>query len=307
MESARPTPAAPNRSKLSQTLKRAILSKKPTKNSSASTGFCLPIIADGKKARCFFESHRKHLERETAEAVEESRARAFVARLFAAVSSIKAAYAELQTAQLPYDAAAVKTADQAVVDELKLLSELKRRFLKDQIGSSPPHIFTGFDSPSFSNEGDNRFPAGETRPRRAFFEDFRRLRSVGAAEYLDRNPDSAFGEYLRCKYLKLVHPKMEFSFWGNLSRRKTVGSGGFPAGEFFAAFAEVCRRVWLLHRLAFSFEEEVRVFRVGKGSRFSDVYMDGVTDGGGRVAFTVVPGFEFGRTVVQSQVYLFPR
>ncbi|GER26005.1 hypothetical protein STAS_01618 [Striga asiatica] len=440
MESARPPPAAPNKSKLSQTLKRAILPKKSTKNPSSPAGFCLPIIADGKKARCFFESHRKHLERESAEEVEESRARAFVARLFAAVSFIKATYAELQTAQLPYDASAVKTADQAVVDELKSLSELKRRFLKDQIGSSPPHvtamlaeireqhaqmkiyeitmrkmqgeierkgqsaaalreelaelarnnraaekkiaaaggsssvldnigfsdfnptnfvlvlryalksvrnfvrvlvremeaanwdigaaanaaepgvafvkkdhrafafesfvcreIFAGFDRPSFSIEGDNRFPAGETRRRRAFFEDFRRLRSVGAAEYLDRNPNSAFGEYLRCKYLKLVHPKMEFSFWGNLSRRKTVGSGGFPAGEFFTAFAEVCRRACLLHLLAFSFEEEVRVFRVGRGSRFSDVYMDGVADGGARVAFTVVPGFEFSRTVVQSQ------
>ncbi|KAI3736939.1 hypothetical protein L2E82_26928 [Cichorium intybus] len=52
--------------------------------------------------------------------------------------------------------------------------------------------------------------------------------------------------------------------------------------------------------------------KVRKGSRFSEVYMESVTDeafsGGGelRVAFTVVLGFKIGETVVQSQVYVPP-
>ncbi|KAK4421138.1 hypothetical protein Salat_2064300 [Sesamum alatum] len=61
-------------------------------------------------------------------------------KLFATVSAVKAAYAELQMAQFPYNDEAVQSADQAVVDELKALSELKRRFLKNQIDSSPPHV-----------------------------------------------------------------------------------------------------------------------------------------------------------------------
>ncbi|GFP94844.1 hypothetical protein PHJA_001628800 [Phtheirospermum japonicum] len=70
----------------------------------------------------------------------DSQNRAFLAKLFAAISSIKVAYAELQIAQLPYDNDAVQSVDQAVVDELKSISELKRRFMKNQIGSSPPHV-----------------------------------------------------------------------------------------------------------------------------------------------------------------------
>ncbi|XP_010539189.1 PREDICTED: uncharacterized protein LOC104813322 [Tarenaya hassleriana] len=62
---------------------------------------------------------------------------AVVAKIFASATAIKAAYAELQMAQRPYDNAAIQAADQAVVDELKALSELKRSFLKKELNLSP--------------------------------------------------------------------------------------------------------------------------------------------------------------------------
>ncbi|GFP96963.1 hypothetical protein PHJA_001840400 [Phtheirospermum japonicum] len=375
--------------------------------------------------------------------MEDSQNRAFLAKLFAAVSSIKAAYAELQIAQLPYDNDAVQSADQAVVDELKLISELKRRFMKNQIGSSPPHVtlllaeiqeqqslmriyeitmkkmqdeienrarkisflkedlrviiqnnrgmerkmnasgpFSVLDGVRFSDSNPNDFimvlsyalrsvrnfvrffiremeraswdiqaAANSIQPhinfskrdhkafafesfvcgeifcgfndpnfskiyqrRVFFFEQFKKLRSASLIQFLRQNPNSLFGKFLKSKYLQFVHPKMEFSFFGNLNQRKKVmSSGEYPETEFFKVFAEMSRRVWLLHCLAFSFEHEVGIFQVEKNSKFSEVYMESVdddlfapgTDGEFRVAFTVVPGFKFHCTVVQSQVYLF--
>ena len=56
---------------------------------------------------------------------------AFVASLFAGASAVKAAYAQLQLAQHPYDAEAIQAADAGLVAELTKLSELKRRYTKD--------------------------------------------------------------------------------------------------------------------------------------------------------------------------------
>ncbi|KAG6416668.1 hypothetical protein SASPL_124103 [Salvia splendens] len=372
---------------------------------------------------------------------EESCARAameaFVAKLFASVSAAKAAYAELQLAQIPYNRDAIRSADQAVVDQLKALSDLKQRYANQQIDSSPPHetlmlgkiqehqslvktyeitmkqmqaeidakeariaslqnhllksveierkmnasgsisildgigfsdvshndfalvlhyllksvrgfvklliremesanwdidaaadaihhdvvfkksddrafaiesfvcreIFSGFTSPGFGDE------IHEHDRRRFFFDQFRVLRSVSAINFAKQSPNSLFGKFLKSKYLEVVHPKMESSFSGNLYQKEMVDSGEFPETDFFKAFAEMGRRLWLLHSLSLSFECHVSVFQVRRNSKFSQVYMESVTDelvSGEvlRVAFTVVPGFKVGQTVVQSQVYL---
>ncbi|XP_078429245.1 protein GRAVITROPIC IN THE LIGHT 1 [Wolffia australiana] len=100
-------------------------------------------------------------------------------------------------------------------------------------------------------------------------------------------------ELTRAKYRALVHPSME-AFLGAESR-------------FGRRFAEAGRRVWLLHRLFFSTDSpaERHVFQVRPGTRFSEVYMQSVVEGGGgaAVGFTVFPGFRLGRTIVQCKVY----
>ncbi|KAL8235436.1 hypothetical protein R6Q59_021536 [Mikania micrantha] len=58
---------------------------------------------------------------------------AFIAKVFSTLSSVKAAYAELQYAQFPYDPKAIQSADQMMVTELQRLSELKQSFLKNHI------------------------------------------------------------------------------------------------------------------------------------------------------------------------------
>ncbi|KAF2302990.1 hypothetical protein GH714_012339 [Hevea brasiliensis] len=327
---------------------------------------------------------------------------ALLAKLFAGITTIKAAYAELQMAQNPYCSDAIHAADQAIVEELKLLSELKRSFFKNELDQplttvsrerlnasgalsmfdniqfsilkpthfvqflhsalrsirsfvklmvremevaewdieaaakaiesesifpKPTHrcfvfesfvsktMFEGFNYPNFMLPNESPPPMDHHHHYRHsgehYFNKFKKLKSVNPRHYLNQNPTSSFARFTRAKYLKLVHAKMECSLFGNLNQRKLVNSGGFPDTAFFTAFIEMARRVWSLNLLAFSFGEDVSIFQVSKNSRFSEVYMESVTqesllesdgvDADLRVDFTVVPGFKIGKTVMQSQ------
>ncbi|XP_057766411.1 protein GRAVITROPIC IN THE LIGHT 1-like isoform X2 [Salvia miltiorrhiza] len=369
---------------------------------------------------------------------------AFLSKLFAAVSAVKAAYAEMQFAQSPHDADGIQAADKIVISELKYLSELKRSYLKKQLDEASPatmlvlseikeqkstlkiyevtakkldsllklkdsetfslkgklseankankllerrlsssgqfvipdniqlsdlragnflsyyrqtlkyirsfvqvlitemrcadwdldaagnsiepgtcfrkpshkcfafesfvckQMFDGFNCPDFSPQK----PMPERDKRRSlFFNRFVELKSAKPADYLAWKPKSAFATFCRTKYLRLVHPRMEASLFGSLDQRDSMASGGLPETPFFLAFSEMAKRVWLLHCLALSFEPEISVFQVKKGSRFSEVYMESLSEDGlllsePQVALSVVPGFVIGKTVVQCQVYL---
>lgn len=164
--------------------------------------------------------------------------------------------------------------------------------------------------------------------RRRFFEEFTELKAAPAGVFLDaRNARwGGFGKFLRAKYLSLVHARMETAFFGRQEQRGIVSAGpGFPESAWFAEFAEMARRVWLLHCLFFAFdggdeEDGASIFQVRTGARFAEVYMESVNDGRTEdafsaaaaaedraVGFTVVPGFRVGRTVIQCRVYLSPR
>ncbi|KAH6785305.1 hypothetical protein C2S51_037760 [Perilla frutescens var. frutescens] len=375
---------------------------------------------------------------------------AFLSKLFAEISALKAAYAEMQFAQSPYDADGIQSADKIVISELKYLSELKQCFLKKQMNDMSPgttllsseiqeqkstlkmyeittkkldsllklkdseiiflreklaeinkgnkllekklnssgqfvvpdniqlsnlrpvhfisyyrqtlksirsfvrllitemesaewdldaaansiepgtsfrkpshkcfsfesfvckHMFDGFNWPDFSTQK----PMPERDKRCSlFFDRFTELKSVKPADYLAWKPKSPFTTFCRTKYLKLVHPMMESSFFGSLDQRNAVASGDIPETPFFLAFTEMAKCVWLQHCLALSFEPEISIFQVNKGSRFSEVYMESLSDDGllssdanpetdPVVAFNVVPGFRIGETVLQCQVYL---
>ncbi|GAB2229868.1 hypothetical protein Droror1_Dr00014124 [Drosera rotundifolia] len=379
---------------------------------------------------------------------------ALLANMFASISTIKAAYAELQLAQFPYDVDAIQAADQMVVYELKNLSELKQCYLKKQLDSTPgktlmlaeikeqksvaktyevtgknlesqmklkdseitflveklegckkenrsiekrlnssgqlsmldnlhlsglnaghfvpvlrhavrsirtfvklitnemqsagwnidaavsmiqPNVeygkpehkcfaiesfvcremFDGFHFPNFSLSSGHQ--PGQNNMQRWFYDSFNELRSSRVNDYLTHKPKSTFAKFCRAKYLRLIHPKMESSFFGTLDQRNLVEAGEFPQTPFYAALAEMAKRVWLLHCLSFSFDPAASIFQVKRGCRFSEVYMESLSDEAflesknyddikpenePLVAFTVVPGFRIGKTVIQCQVYL---
>ncbi|RWW31685.1 hypothetical protein GW17_00003682 [Ensete ventricosum] len=148
--------------------------------------------------------------------------------------------------------------------------------------------------------------------RRRWFDEFMELSRFGSNQKLSQR--SAIAKFATAKYQALVHPNMESSFFGSPDReRSPEGSAGrdFPDSAFFSGFAEMARRVYLLHCLFFSFDDRF-IFQVHRGSRFSQVYMENVVEADDdaaaeltppTVGFTVVPGFRVGRTLIQCKVY----
>ncbi|XP_004514644.1 protein GRAVITROPIC IN THE LIGHT 1-like [Cicer arietinum] len=174
-------------------------------------------------------------------------------------------------------------------------------------------MFDSFNFPNFNLSNESIPDRNKTQ---FFFGRFNELKSMKAREFLALKPSStSFAKFCRVKYLRLVHPKMEASFFGEMKHRNILNAGEFPLGNnFFTSFAEMAKRIWLLHCLAFSFEPHVEIFQVGKTCRFSDVYMESVVnlndevveavESEPQVGFTVIPGFKIGKTVLQCQVYL---
>lgn len=153
--------------------------------------------------------------------------------------------------------------------------------------------------------------------RRRFFEEFAELKSAPATALLD-----ALGRFIRDRYSSVVHERMEAAFFGRPLQRGVLST---REAAWFAEFTEMARRVWLLHCLFFAFDggagggdDGASIFQARAGERFSEVYMESVSDMDGEdvggmalapasshvVGFTVVPGFKVGRSVMQCRVYL---
>lgn len=168
-------------------------------------------------------------------------------------------------------------------------------------------MFSGFQQENFLIKSDN-----VTVSKESFFHQFLALREMDPLDMLGQNPDSNFGIFCRSKYLVVVHPKMEASFFGNLDQRNYVTGGGHPRTPFYQAFLKLAKSIWLLHRLAHSFDPNVKIFQVKRGIEFSEVYMESVVknlilaenDPKPRVGLMVMPGFWIGGSVIQSRVYL---
>ncbi|XP_065848032.1 protein GRAVITROPIC IN THE LIGHT 1 [Euphorbia lathyris] len=128
---------------------------------------------------------------------------------------------------------------------------------------------------------------------------------------LIENPNSGFADFCRKKYLLLVHPVMEMSFFGNLDQRMLLLSDKHPRTQFYQIFSRMAKWVWILQGIAKTIDSEAEIFAPKRGNKFSDVYMEPVeTDalnGGIRnlvVQFMVMPGFRIGDALIKSLVYV---
>lgn len=168
-------------------------------------------------------------------------------------------------------------------------------------------MFGGFQQESFSLKVENLMATEES-----FFHQYLALRDIDPLDSVGQNPDSNFGKFCRTKYLVVVHPKMEASFFGNLDQRNHVMEGGHPRTPFYLAFLKLAKSIWLLHRLAYSFDPAAKVFQVKKGSEYSEAYMKSVVenfikdenDQKHKVGLMVMPGFWIDGCLIHSQVYL---
>ncbi|KAG7037037.1 hypothetical protein SDJN02_00658, partial [Cucurbita argyrosperma subsp. argyrosperma] len=129
-------------------------------------------------------------------------------------------------------------------------------------------------------------------------------------EFSLMNPNSEFGKFCQRKYLLVVHPVMEASFFGNLDHRTLVQCGKHPRTLFYQIFAKMAKWVWILGGIAASAKAEAFVVR--NDSMFLDTFMESVKGDEevleGRcsytVGFMVMPGFRLGKTLIKSRVYV---
>ena len=75
-------------------------------------------------------------------------------------------------------------------------------------------MFIGFQQENFSIKHVNL-----TVTKESFFRQYIALREMDPLDAVGQDPDSDFGKFCRSKYLVVVHPKMEASFFGNLDQR----------------------------------------------------------------------------------------
>ncbi|KAI3982403.1 hypothetical protein MKX01_041241, partial [Papaver californicum] len=133
-------------------------------------------------------------------------------------------------------------------------------------------MFDGFQYPNFALFKESL--AEQKQQNLQFFQTFMDFKEQNPQETLRLN--SIFRKFLRVKYFDVVHPKMEFSFFGDMNQRNLINSGRYPETKFFTKFLEMANMVWLLHCLAFSFNPQASIFQTRKGRRFSEVFMESV-------------------------------
>ncbi|KAF8379265.1 hypothetical protein HHK36_028698 [Tetracentron sinense] len=178
-------------------------------------------------------------------------------------------------------------------------------------------MFQGFDSEGFSLREHEIECNGNGKGVNL---NFRRKNSLkqfvehgtgDAMEILSRNPNGDFATFCDEKYQKLIHTSMESSLFRNFDQNELELNSWKSSMALYESFVNMASSIWMLHKLAFSFNPIVEIFQVERGVDFSMVFMENVTQRSvtpgktrAKVGFTVTPGFRIGRTIIQSQVYL---
>lgn len=177
-------------------------------------------------------------------------------------------------------------------------------------------MFRGFDSESFGLDGEEEVFCNGDSHNRSKNSSLRQLIEHVAGnpmEILSMNPKCDFSRFCEKKYEQLIHPTMESSIFRNFDRREAVLDSWRSLSVFYQSFVKMSSSIWVLHKLAYSFNPMVEIFQVERGADFSMVYMEDVARKGKgtlpskyrpKVGFTVVPGFKIGKTIIQAQVYL---
>ncbi|KAF2315040.1 hypothetical protein GH714_037646 [Hevea brasiliensis] len=177
-------------------------------------------------------------------------------------------------------------------------------------------MFRGFDLKKFGlDEGDTEIlcngHVSDSVKTHSSLKQLLEHVSSSPVELLHRNPNCEFSKFCEKKYQELVHPTMESSIFSNLDKNEEVLNSWRSLRIFYESFVNMASAVWMLHKLAISFDPVFEIFQVERGVDFSMVYMEDITRRCNlpaktrmKVGFTVVPGFKIGRIVIQSQVYL---
>ncbi|KAM5583387.1 protein GRAVITROPIC IN THE LIGHT 1 [Rosa sericea] len=172
-------------------------------------------------------------------------------------------------------------------------------------------VFQGFDHESFYMDNGLSSVLSPDQYRRDCFAEYCDMKSMDSTKLLNIQPSCNFGKFCSNKYLDIVHPKMEESFFGDLEQRQQVVEGRHPRSQFYRQFLELAKAMWLLHLLAFSLDPAPSQFEASRGADFHPDYMESVLKSPGQVpsgqvvGFPLIPGFKLGNgSIIKARVYL---
>ncbi|KAI4373423.1 hypothetical protein MLD38_011550 [Melastoma candidum] len=155
-------------------------------------------------------------------------------------------------------------------------------------------FFKGFNHETFYMDGSLSSLLNPKQHRRECFTQFRDMKSMDPVELLGVLPSCQFGKFCSKKYLSIVHPRMEESFFGNSEHHRQVSQGNHSRTQFYKEFLG--------------------------GAEFHPEYMEsvvrffgGLVPAGHVFGFPVSPGFRLGssngntKSVIMARVYLVSR
>ncbi|KAF0928439.1 hypothetical protein E2562_003251, partial [Oryza meyeriana var. granulata] len=164
-------------------------------------------------------------------------------------------------AHTPYDPDKIQAADQLVIEELTKLSELKHAYREK---NPKPVAATPQDARLLSEiqEQQNLLKTYEVMVKK--FQSQIQTRDTEIT-HLQQQIDEA----------KLRKSKLE----KKLKQRGLLNKESEESDDeenYFSIELTPTKSIWLLHRLAYSFDPKVKVFQVKKGSDFSEIHMESV-------------------------------
>ncbi|XP_051143490.1 protein GRAVITROPIC IN THE LIGHT 1-like isoform X2 [Andrographis paniculata] len=214
----------------------------------------------------------------------------------------------------------VQSVGKAIHDFVKLLITLMKVSgwdldeAADAIQTSVAYAKRSHKKFAFEAYVARRMFQGFATPQACFFENV--MKSDDPILALMEDPRSCFAKFCCTKYLSVVHPEMEMSFFGNLDHRNSVANGIHPFTSYYRAFVTMARCVWYLQGFSSCVEPKVEMFGVKEGSEFLGDHMEVVEElkeyklamdekyEGCKVEFFVMPGFVIRENLVRSRVYI---
>jgi hypothetical protein len=179
-------------------------------------------------------------------------------------------------------------------------------------------LYEGFENESFNIESCMSWDVDQQKYTQSCFNQFQLYRrNMNTVSILINNEphDNFLRQFCFQKFQAIVDEHTELLLFGNTQHSAKINRHKrHPCTEFYQSFCKLAVALWLVHRLAFSFDCPARIFRARKGQAFQASFMTSVvpwtkedeeaSSTTSVVGIMVLPGFRVSKSIIETQVYL---
>ena len=181
------------------------------------------------------------------------------------------------------------------------------------------HFFSDFENASFGISNPGEKPWEVQQHMLSCFEQFQKYKTKTQtmSKLLENELNDTFlSNFCMKKFRTLVPLDAEGSFFeGDSQQHLSLEKGIHPNTPFYKSFLSAAVSMWLLQRLACSFEQKIVPIYPTRGDAFQRRFMQPVVPGTGdaedeegdidlEIVFTVFPGFRVSESILESLVYI---